>query len=141
MCLIIKLITHNITIKFAMDNPIWSSPLREGEQGDWGTPARRVVRVKVHEGKGDRQIARERGIPRSTVGNIRLAKSSRRPHKTKGFHQRMMNVREIVARFDISHQITARVALPSSKSKPPSASKLLQEPSAVSCAKLIIDVA
>ena len=92
-----------------MEDPLWSSPPRDGERGDWHTPPRKTVRVLARQGKSDREIVEETSIPRTTVQQIRKQESSRRPHKSKGFHQRMMTIREIqrAIRF-ISKDYTSR---------------------------------
>ncbi len=93
--LFIKPPINQITLKLKMENPLWSSPPREGEQGDWKTPPRKTVRIMALQGKSDHMIRDATGIPRSTVQRIRKQESSRRLRKGKVYKPRMMTVREI----------------------------------------------
>jgi hypothetical protein len=78
-----------------MEDPLWSSPPRDGEHGNWHTPPRKTVRILARQGKSDHEIVAKTGIPKTTVLHIRRQESSRRPHKSKGFHQRIMTMRKI----------------------------------------------
>jgi transposase len=78
-----------------MDNPLWSSPPRDSENAPWKTPPRKTVRVLARQGKSDREIFHETGIPRSTVQRIRRQETSRRMHRTRPNYPRMMTTREI----------------------------------------------
>jgi len=55
---------RHITLILNMENPLWSSPPRDGEHGDWHTPPRKTVRVLAIQGKSDREIVAETGIPK-----------------------------------------------------------------------------
>jgi transposase len=72
------------------------SPLpRTKEGGEWNTPTRSRVRTLFLEGKSDRKIVKETGIPRSSVQRIRKEKSSRRSRKGKVYKPRMITVHKI----------------------------------------------
>src|SRR5579859_3778520 len=91
-----------------MENPLWSSPPREGEHGKWKTPPHKTIHVMVLQGKSDHEIFHETGIPRSTVQRIQKQESSQRLHKKRPNRPRMISAREIrhVIRF-ISRDYTS----------------------------------
>jgi transposase len=78
-----------------MEDPLWSSPPRAAEGGEWKTPPRKTIRVLARQGKSDREIEQETGIPHSTVNRIRRQESSQRMHKKRPNKARMMIAREI----------------------------------------------
>jgi hypothetical protein len=78
-----------------MEDPLWSSPPRDRERSDWHTPPRKTICILARQGKSDRKIVAETDIPKTTVLCIRRQESSRRLHKSKGFHKRIMTMREI----------------------------------------------
>ena len=86
---------RSILLKLKMDNPLWSSPPRDSENGPWKTPSRKTVRILARQGKSDREIFTETGIPRSTIQRIRQQETSRRMHRTRPNYPRIITAREI----------------------------------------------
>ena len=80
-----------------MADPQWSSPPREGENGNWKTPVRKIARNMHRKGASLGEIKKETGIPRSSLQSILRQETSHRMRKGKKYQASFLNICDIRA--------------------------------------------
>src|SRR5450432_2938784 len=78
-----------------MADPQWSSPPREGENGNWKTPIRKIARHMSRKGASLGEIKKETGISRSSLQSILRQETSHRTRKGKKYQASLLNVYDI----------------------------------------------
>ena len=73
----------------------WSSPPREGENGNWKSPVRKVAWQMRRDGISLGNIVKKTGIPKSTLRGILCQDTCHRTCKGKKYQASLLTVHDI----------------------------------------------